>query len=111
MMTQETKLKFIEHQDFKAVMLPYEGDDTCLYAILPSKLGKEGLDHVLSSEFLTEFLTRHTEQMKLEIVNVKFPKFKFVNDYEMVPILKSMGIEDVFDDRIADLNKLVVGKR
>lgn len=111
MMAQQAKFNFIGHRDFKAVMLPYEGDDTCLYAILPSKNGKEPLDHVLSSEFLTEFLTCHKEAMKQAVVNVKLPKFKFVNDYDMVPILKALGLEDIFDERIADLQKLVVGKR
>jgi serine protease inhibitor len=105
-MAMTKNLHVLEAGSFKALELPYDGKDVVMYIILPVEATKQSLDQICQKQFLIQFLTSRINAMEMQNVNVTLPKFKFNNNYELVPILQSMGLTDIFDILKADLGKM-----
>ncbi len=91
---------------FSAISLPYKGDDTSMFIILPSSNTTTEFEHVTSAHFLHEFFTVHRHTMKKSKVELSLPKLKFDSSHDLIPLLKSLGLKDLFDKDKADLSKL-----
>jgi len=73
--------------------LPYDGNHLSMIIVLPTnrnglKSLKEKLDHFLLEQELLS--------MKLSYVKVLLPKFKLSTSYDLIEILKSLGIKKLF---------------
>lgn len=102
-MQQKWSVKYVEYttlasQNVKAVELPYQNDSYSMTIIVPQE--KDGLKDLLSSNEVnretTSILAGVTHAYKSK-VDVKIPKFKLEQSYDLKPILQSMGVSEIFE--------------
>ncbi|XP_075994270.1 serpin peptidase inhibitor, clade B (ovalbumin), member 1, like 3 isoform X4 [Genypterus blacodes] len=121
MMQQKTKLPlaFIPELNCQILELPYEGKDLSMLIFLPCAIedattGLEKLERELTYENFVEW-TRQ-DMMDMEEVQVRLPRFKMEEKYDLKEILTSMGMVDAFDLSQSDFsgmspsNDLVLSK-
>jgi serpin B len=94
-------LNYGENSNAKILELPYDGNDLCMYIVLPNENNIE--------EFETSFSVNDYEALKSNMdsryeVRAWLPKFKFETKTEISNQLKEMGMTDAFDDRNANFN-------
>lgn len=87
------------------VALPYRGHKVSLYIFIPNEIDgltkvEEQLTHLSIDE-----LTFSNEQLDFYL-----PKFKIESDWNLVPILKNIGIKSVFNSSSADLTGIHASK-
>ncbi|XP_076750870.1 uncharacterized protein LOC143423419 [Xylocopa sonorina] len=81
--------------DAKILRVPYNGRKFAMYLVLPRTIN--GIEQLVDkvNPFL---LTRHVWLMQDLPVHVSIPKFKFEYSSHLEPILRKLGIRDIFDD-------------
>lgn len=102
MMKQKRKLNygFINQISGYALELPYVGSDIKLLLLLPEK--RDGLQQMES--LLTNSLVEEIASNLREVtVQVTLPRFNLEEEYDMVSVLKSMGMNSLFDASQVDL--------
>ncbi|XP_054841821.1 serpin B3-like [Eublepharis macularius] len=92
----------IQNPKMKVLELPYDQGDLSMLLLLPDD--KEGLDQ-LQEELTYAKLKEWTSPSNMKKVQtiVSLPKFKLAEQYELLPALKVLGMEDVFTRGKADL--------
>ncbi|XP_057328835.1 heparin cofactor 2-like [Microplitis mediator] len=93
--------------DAKIIRLPYMGRKFSMYIILPRTV--DGLDTLIKN--INPFiLTRHVSLLQKLPVQVKIPMFKFDFTSHLEPILRDLGIRDIFENT-ATLTGIIKTKR
>ncbi|XP_072306680.1 leukocyte elastase inhibitor-like isoform X2 [Eucyclogobius newberryi] len=102
LMMQKAKFhfSFLEEANCKILEMPYEGNDLSMIIILPNKIedettGLEKLEQELTYDKFKEWTGRDT--MGSVEVEVRLPRFKMVESYDLNKVLKTMGMVDAFD--------------
>ncbi|XP_055840313.1 leukocyte elastase inhibitor isoform X4 [Episyrphus balteatus] len=86
---------YFEELDCTAIEMPYRDSDLSMLVLLPnSRTGLKDLERKLQTVNLHDL----TQQMSVEEVVVKFPKFKVEFSAELTKPLKQMGIKKMFSD-------------
>ncbi|XP_043265497.1 uncharacterized protein LOC122405073 isoform X2 [Colletes gigas] len=81
--------------DAKILRIPYDGHKFAMYFLLPRT--RNGMDKLVNA--ITPFvLTRYVWLMQDLTVDVSIPKFKFEFTSHLEPVLRELGIRDIFDD-------------
>ncbi|XP_063224085.1 leukocyte elastase inhibitor-like isoform X5 [Bacillus rossius redtenbacheri] len=81
--------------DAQALVLPYEGDKVSMLILLPRKKdGLADLEAKLSDVSISDIMNN----MYSTEVNVSLPRFKLEKSMDLNPILKALGIVDMFED-------------
>ncbi|XP_054709639.1 intracellular coagulation inhibitor 1-like [Uloborus diversus] len=105
MMRQKRKFNygFYSHLQAHVLELPYVGDKVKMLILLPEK--RDGL---LNMELaLTEDILRNVSNNLRETnVQVTLPRFSFMEEHDLIPLLKRMGISSLFDEQSADLTRI-----
>lgn len=92
---------YAETDTIQILEMPYLGHDISMLVILPKdRNGLESLEKSLSSDKLVEL----KGVMEPQPLTVHIPKFKFEADYDLVPLLKKLGVHDAFDKVVADFS-------
>ncbi|XP_015230462.1 PREDICTED: leukocyte elastase inhibitor-like isoform X1 [Cyprinodon variegatus] len=86
---------------------PYKGKEMSMLIFLPDKIeddttGLEKLEKLLTYEKFMEWT--HPDKMERQYVEVRLPRFKIEQNYDMRKTLISMGMEDAFDETKCDLS-------
>ncbi|XP_063977855.1 uncharacterized protein LOC135162870 [Diachasmimorpha longicaudata] len=94
-MTAVGQFYYVESADLDAKILriPYSGRKIAMYIVLPRT--QDGLDTLIRN-INPYILTRHLWTMQSLPVEIKLPKFKFDYTSHMEPVLREMGIKDIF---------------
>ncbi|KFO70533.1 Serpin B6 [Cuculus canorus] len=84
----------------KILELPYVGNELSMIILLPDEIqdestGLESLERELTYEKLIDWI--NPEMMDCTEVRVSLPKFKLEENYDLKPLLSSMGMPDAFD--------------
>ncbi|XP_033314153.1 uncharacterized protein LOC117213042 [Bombus bifarius] len=83
--------------DAKILRIPYDGRKFALYLLLPRNRTLDGIEHLINE--VTPFvLTRYVWQMQNLPIAVSIPKFKYQFSSHMEPVLREVGIRNIFDD-------------
>lgn len=82
-----------ETKEFKALDLPYEGDDLSMLILLPEG-STEYIDNNLAAAYEAANNSLHHE----ETVNISLPRFKLETEYKLGKTLKELGAELAFSD-------------
>jgi len=101
-------LMYADTKDAQTVRLPYKGNQVSMLIILPKdKLvtAFQNFEQTFSSSTLSDI----ESSLKATEVRLSMPEFGFDNDYQLNPILESMGITDAFDPASARFS-LIDGK-
>ncbi|XP_063257247.1 serpin B6-like [Prinia subflava] len=106
-------MTYIGELQTKILELPYVGNEVSMIILLPDAIqdgstGLERLERELTSEKLRGWIS--SEMMKSRKVRVSFPRFKLEENYDLKPLLSSMGMRDAFDLGKADFSGISSGK-
>ncbi|XP_063729885.1 leukocyte elastase inhibitor-like [Eleginops maclovinus] len=109
MMQQKSKFLFasIPEASCQVLEMPYKGKDLSMLIFLPNEIeddstGLEKLEKELTYEKFVEWTRR--DMMGENEVEVKLPRFKMEESYDLKEILKSMGMVDAFDVTMSDFS-------
>ncbi|XP_034998519.1 leukocyte elastase inhibitor-like isoform X1 [Hippoglossus stenolepis] len=121
MMRQKSKFTFatIPEVNCQILEMPYEGKDLSMLIFLPNKIeddttGLERLEKELTYEKFVEWTS--PDLMGQNEVEVRLPRFKMEETYNLNEVLKGMGMVDAFDVTKSDFsgmspaNDLVLSK-
>ena len=103
MMKQEKKFQigYDIELGVQVVSLPYKGETVSMILLVPNeRFGLKALESRLSPEKLNAL----TSQLSKEKVVLSMPRMKLEFSLDLIPILQSLGIHDVFDGDKADLS-------
>ena len=103
MMKQEKKFQIGYDLELgvQVVSLPYKGETVSMILLVPTeRFGLKALESKLSPEKLNAL----TSQLSKEKVVLSMPRMKLDFSLDLIPILQSLGIRDVFDVGKADLS-------
>lgn len=93
------KFSYGEDRNAKILELPYEGNDLCMYIVLPD----ENNIAEFESDFDLKYYNKLKADMQIErIVKTSIPKFKIKTSAGLKSQLIEMGITDAFNDDSAD---------
>jgi serpin B len=85
---------YAETDTVQVLEMPYLGHDISMLVILPKdKNGLDSLEMSLDSDKLNEF----RNMMERQPLTVHIPKFGFESEYDLIPLLKELGVYDAFD--------------
>uniref|UniRef100_A0A8C9L6T4 Leukocyte elastase inhibitor n=1 Tax=Serinus canaria TaxID=9135 RepID=A0A8C9L6T4_SERCA len=97
----------------KILELPYAGNELSMIILLPDAIqdgstGLERLERELTYEKLMDWIS--PKMMRSTKVKVFLPRFKLEENYDLKPILSSMGMPDAFELGKADFSGISSGK-
>nr|XP_006112403.1 serpin B6-like [Pelodiscus sinensis] len=103
----EFKMGYIADFQTKVLELPYVDNETSMIILLPDEIqdnstGLEQLERELTGEKLAKWI--NLEKMDVTTVEVSLPRFKLEQTYNLKPVLRSMGMTDIFDETKVDLS-------
>ncbi|NWS38354.1 PAI2 inhibitor, partial [Probosciger aterrimus] len=96
----------------KVLELPYVSNELSMIILLPDAIqdgttGLESLERELTYEKLIDWL--NPQAMECIEVKVSLPRFKLEENYDLKPLLSSMGMSDAFDLGKADFSGISAG--
>ncbi|XP_035222888.1 uncharacterized protein LOC118195672 [Stegodyphus dumicola] len=103
---------YSERESFKALQLPYKGDEIAMLILLPkSRNGLKELEKQLSADFFKDL----KREMLLKEVDVALPKFRLEYSKSMKETFQELGIRRLFEcgaelNRISDAPDLMVSQ-
>ena len=106
MMHDQFKAMSGEHTalNCKVLQLPYSGDQVSMVLILPND--KNGLTQLESRLTFAKFQELLSGLRKQDTI-IRIPKFKVEESYDLKPILRHLGISEIFDRTTANFTKMV----
>lgn len=112
-MKDRFNMTYIGDFQTKILELPYVGNELSMIILLPDTIqdgstGLERLERELTYERLIDWI--NPEMMDCTEVRVSLPRFKLEEDYDLKPLLSSMGMPDAFDLEKADFSGISAGK-
>ena len=101
-MMQKNDYRYLESDLFQAVSLPYgQNERISMYIFLPAEdVGLDGLYKELDAETWTVWTGSFTSREG----EVGLPRFKFEYETSLNETLKALGMENAFDENIADFS-------
>ncbi|NWX99564.1 SPB6 protein, partial [Nothoprocta ornata] len=114
MMYKKSKFNMTYNGDLQTKILevPYIDEELSMIILLPDAIqdgstGLESLERELTYENLMEWTK--PEMMDYTEVKLSLPRFKLEENYDLKPILSSMGMPDAFDLTKADFSGMSSG--
>jgi serpin B len=105
MMSQQEMFPYGEGNGYQLLEMPVAGAQVAVDILLPSQVdGLEALRQSLTPDMLSGALAG----MQRTLVAVDVPKFALDTPYDMIPILKALGLQTPFDYVSADFTPLYV---
>ena len=89
---EEIDLNYSENGDARMLQLPYKGDALSMYVLLPKDNDISTLEDDLTKKYIDEL----KGDMSGEWVDVRLPRFKFEQKYDLNQDLIDMGMVDAF---------------
>jgi len=108
MMSKVSLFNYFEEKHFQILEMPYKGDRFSMLILLPSQ-------QLHFSELLIQLnpaaLDKWLNHLKLERVQVTFPKFSIEKDMNLIPGLQKLGLAEIFSKNNTDLTGLTKSER
>lgn len=105
LMYANDQFNYAEFDGYQAIELPYSGDNLSMVVLLPKQ--KSSLEQLVKSLSAKE-LDKNLRALKLQEVKLWLPKFKLETSYELVDVLRTMGMNAPFNE--ADFSKMTKDK-
>ncbi|KAM4543873.1 leukocyte elastase inhibitor-like [Fundulus diaphanus] len=98
---------FVPEVNCEILEMPYKGKELSMLIILPKEIeddttGLEKLEKHLTYEKFMEWT--HPDKMERCRLDVRLPRFKLEEAYDLKEVLSSMGMKDAFDETKCDLS-------
>ncbi|GFW64684.1 serpin B10 [Trichonephila clavipes] len=102
------QFRYTRFDDYKALELPYKGDDMNMLILLPHKL--DGIQNLIKNITETD-LSKIEDILEAVTVEVQLPKFSLNFEIEDLPKrLRKLGAEKIFDPQEADFSSMASDK-
>ena len=102
LMYQKSDFKIMEENDFQAVSIPYKGNNLSMVILLPRPTaGLAALEKQLTPQALSGWLEK-LDKESVQKVRLYLPKFKLETGYDLKNPFQKMGMNDAFEENIAD---------
>ncbi len=92
-MIGDEEFPYHEGDGFRAVELPYVGDEVSMYAILPDS----GQFVTFEAAFDASQLDDIVDALATEFITLCLPKFSFESEFALIAALKALGMADAFE--------------
>ncbi len=99
-MRGEATMPYFGGDGFKAMAMPYKGEQVSMVLILPDEGLYEDFEDALSAAGLDTIV----DNLSGTYVTFKIPKFGFYSDFDLNETLQDMGIVDAFNGGAADFS-------
>lgn len=100
MMSQTKMLNYFENEKVQVLEIPYKEYRLSMVIFLPKEKG--GIKE-LENVFMEDFRSWSLSQQSQEVI-VLLPKFKMTSEFSLGEALKSLGMTDAFDIKLADFS-------
>ena len=100
-MSMANTLEYVSLDSVEILKMPYKGDRLSMLVVLPSE--QDGLESLQESLMLEDLRDWQQSLVVQDVIQVKIPKFEAKTSYDLKPLLKSLGVVDVFEPKLADL--------
>jgi len=95
------RFSYAEDDDVQVLEISYRGFDISMVVVLPRKKdGLPGLETRLDGRLVRQWIN----ELSVQPVSVKIPRFQSEVSFELEPQLVAMGIRNAFSDKEADFN-------
>ena len=98
MMNQRSIFKFASGEGWKAIELPYLGEQIAMDIILPDNFS--AFEETMNADTVNQILSA----MSSRDIQLSMPKFKFASDFDLKDALSTLGMPIAFDPTHADLS-------
>lgn len=88
------------------VEIPYSDNKFAMYVVLPDEKGGNGLETAISSLQADTWSEAISSMSSDYQINLRLPKFESESKYNLVEMLKSLGIKKAFDKNMADFSDM-----
>ncbi|KAL9705716.1 hypothetical protein quinque_009234 [Culex quinquefasciatus] len=95
----------VEH-DAKIVGLPYQGDKTALYIMIPNNSSRSRLQH-FQRNLNAQKIGQMVAQMTVRKALVQIPKMKISNTINLRDVLQKLNLHSLFNPATSDLSKML----
>jgi serpin B len=92
MMNQEHDFRYVKGDDYKAIELPYVGEQVSMIILLP----KDGRFEKFERSLNTKKLALIIKGLELKTVDLTMPKFKLTSEFPLANTLTELGMPDAF---------------
>lgn len=100
MMYKDKNHSYYENKDFQMIRLGY--NQSAMYVVLPKgDMGK------FMSKYDEFQVSDYLEEMEPKKVKLSMPRYETSSNIELVPMLKLLGVETIFDSNRAQLDKMI----
>jgi len=104
MMARTGHYRYAENDDLQVLEMPYASGKLSMIIVLPRKVdGLAAVEKALSAEQLAKW----TKDASKEKVELKLPRWKATQQFELNKVLEAMGMKLVFDPAQADFAPMV----
>jgi len=100
MMNVKEHFLYMEGTSYKAIELPYKGDELVMDIILPNTGTFEVFEAGLNIERLDSILN----QLRSKKVVLSMPKFELTSEFSLADTLAELGMPDAFQSGVADFS-------
>ena len=100
MMNQTECFNYMEGESYKAIELPYDGDEIAMVILVPDAGTFETFEGNLDLTLVSSII----ENLSSTNINLKMPKWEFDSDLSLSSALGGMGMTDALIDGIADFS-------
>ena len=95
-MTVKDYFYYYAYKDIEILEMPYKDTNFSMYFIMS---GDKRIDY-----------SQYFEKLKRDKIPVSIPKFRIDSDWQLMPALKELGAETVFDAKKADFSEIFEGE-
>ncbi|XP_014363630.2 antichymotrypsin-2 [Papilio machaon] len=110
MMRKFSQYKYVNSEELNSAIieLPYVGNNSALYIILPNDV--EGITQLKDKLNNTSILENALQEMQLVHIEVQIPRFTIETRIDLKKTLPHVGVEKIFKIEESNLSKIVNGR-
>ena len=105
MMEKTINLPYLVTDQVSMVEIPYIGDDLAMVLLMPESKSYDSFVSTLDKSMISDLISQETWGE----VELKIPRFKAENKFQLNNVLGKMGMKQAFDPNLADFSVMAEG--
>jgi len=105
MMAKTINLPYLVTDQVSMVEIPYIGDDLAMVLLMPESKSYDSFVSALDESIVSDLISQETWGE----VDIKIPRFKAENKFQLNYVLGKMGMKQAFDPNLADFSVMAEG--
>ena len=105
MMEKTINLPYLVTDQISMVEIPYIGDDLAMVLLMPESKSFDSFVSALDESMVSDLISQKTWGE----VNLKIPRFKAENKFQLNNVLEKLGMKQAFDPNLANFSAMAEG--